>query len=89
MSVLVALAMQVAAQPAQRRREVTQADLHAMADACHVPHEAVVMNGSEVVFRGGPNVDFTQTECVLRKVSAVVPMNRISFIGNAPASEEN
>ncbi|MDR6789604.1 hypothetical protein J2Y58_002977 [Sphingomonas sp. BE138] len=89
MSVLVALAMQVAAQPSQRRHEVTQADLHAMADACHVPRDTVVMNGSVVVFRSGPNVDFTQTECVLRKVSAVVPMNRISFIGNAPASEEN
>lgn len=88
MSLLLALALQVAAQPTRPQRQVSQADLNAMADACRAPRSWLVLRGREVVFRGSPNADFIKIECVLKKVSAVVPMNKIGFIGNAQASEE-
>lgn len=88
MSVLFALAMQVAAQPTRPRHQVSQADLNAMADARHAPRSWLVLKGREIVFLGSPDADFAKIECVLKKVSAVVPMDKISFIGNAQASEE-
>ena len=88
MSVLLALALQVAAQPTKARHKVTPADLNAMADSCHAPREWLALRGREVVFRGSPDADYAKIECVLRKVSAVVPMNKIGFIGNAQASEK-
>ncbi|WP_230481468.1 hypothetical protein [Sphingomonas sp. Leaf21] len=88
MSVLLALALQVAAQPTKPQRQVSRADLNAMADACHAPRNWLVLRGREVVFRGNPDADFAKIECVLKKVSAVVSMNKIGVIGNAPASED-
>jgi len=88
MSVLFALAMQVAAQPAPSRRRVTQADLNSMADACHAPRAWLMLRGREVVFRGSPNADYGKVECVLKKISAVVPMTDIGFIGNAQVLKE-
>ncbi len=85
MTLSLALAMQVAAQPAHR---VTQADLNAMADACHAPRKWLRLKGREVVFGASPDADYATIECVLRKVSKVVSMTNIGFIGNEQASEE-
>jgi len=88
MTLSLALAMQVAAQPAQPRRKVKQADLNATADACHAPRKWLQLKGREVVFGASPDADYDTIECVLRKVSAVVAMSNIAFIGNEQASKE-
>ena len=88
MSVMFALAMQVASQPARSRRQVTQADLNAMADACRAPRAWTKIEGRRVVFRGSPNADYAKIECVLTKISAVVPMSDMAFIGNAQAPKD-
>jgi len=88
MSVLLALALQAAAHPTRPRRDVTQADLNIMADACHAPHQWLVARGRQVVFWGSPNADYAKVACVLKKVSGVVSMTNIGFIGNAAVSED-
>ena len=89
MSVLLALALQVAAQPSLPLRKVNQADLNAMADACNAPRTWLTLRDREVVFRGSSNADFAKVQCVIKKMSAAVPMSNMAFIGNAPVSEKN
>ncbi|KQN93895.1 hypothetical protein ASE95_03060 [Sphingomonas sp. Leaf231] len=88
MTLSLALAMQVAAQPAQPRREVKQADLNAMADACHAPRKWLYLKGREVVFAASPDADYDTVACVLGKVSAAGSITNVSFIGNEQASKE-
>ena len=44
MSLLLALALQVAAQPTRPQRQVSQAELNAMDDACCVPLSWLVLS---------------------------------------------
>ncbi|MBB6506277.1 hypothetical protein F4693_003277 [Sphingomonas endophytica] len=88
MSVLLALAMQVAAQPSPVRPKMTRADLNAMADACQAPRKWVVLRANEIVFRANPDADQAKIECMLKKISAVVATSNIGFIGNEQASEK-
>lgn len=88
MSMSLALALQVAAQSPRPSQQVSQTDLNAMADACHAPRDWLVLRDRQVIIQGGPDGDLTRMQCVLGKVSAVVPMSDIAFIGNEQASEE-
>ncbi|MEG8038530.1 hypothetical protein QP166_03930 [Sphingomonas sp. LR60] len=88
MSVVLALALQAAAQPTGPRHKVSQADLNAMADACHAPRTSLVLTEHSVLFRSSPDADLAKIDCLVRKVSAVVPMEKIGFIGNGRASKE-
>lgn len=88
MSVLLALAMQVAAQPIPSVPAITVGDLNAMADACRAPREWLELRGNEIVFRASPNEDEAKIVCVLKKIDAVVASSSLSSVGTAPVSKE-
>ncbi len=89
MSALLALAVQAATLPhSSSRRQMSQARLNAMADACHAPRKWVELRGREVVFKANPDAEYKKIECMLRKISAVVDMPNIDFVGNEQISED-
>ncbi|MBI0474587.1 hypothetical protein D9601_04320 [Sphingomonas sp. MA1305] len=89
MSLLLALAMQVATQPNSLRHKVTPASLNAIADRCHAPRAWLTLRGRQIVFRGNPDADPVKIECVLKKMSAAIQMNNAALVGRAQASGNN
>ena len=83
MSVLLALAVQVAAQPPSGEK-MTRARLNAMADDRRAPCKWLVLRGRQIVFRGNPDADPDKLECVLTKMSAA-----IEAADRAPGSHEH
>ncbi|WP_375421840.1 hypothetical protein [uncultured Sphingomonas sp.] len=88
MSGLLALAIQVAAQPSLQRGKMSQARLDLMADACRAPRKWLELRGRETVFRADPDADYAKIECVLKKMSGAVDASNLAIVGNAEVSEE-
>ncbi len=89
MSALLALAVQVAIHPhSSSRRQMSQARLNAMADACHAPRNWVELRGREVIFKASPDAEYKKIACMLGKISAEVDMTNIAFVGNEQISED-
>lgn len=84
---MLALLIQVAAMPPSPPGG-TQAELDAISSTCRTPRGWLSSEGGEVVIRADPDADFKKLECVLRKVSAILPPTSIAIIGNAPAPEK-
>jgi hypothetical protein len=89
MSALLALAMQVAAQPSSPPPKLSRARLDTMADACRAPRKWLALRGNEILFRGRPDANQHKIECVLKKISAVVAASNLGFAGNEEITEEN
>ena len=99
MSVLLALAMQVATQPPVTRPRtrrpkpaaaapVTQATLDGWSKECRTPRKWLELKDNEIIMRGSPDSDETKLRCVLEKMSAATSPRTNSLIGNAPVSED-
>jgi hypothetical protein len=87
-SALLALAIQIAAQPSSPRAAMSQARLNAMADACRAPRKWLELRGRELVFRASPAADQRKIECVLKKMDAATDADNRNLVGNERVSEE-
>jgi len=95
-SVVLAIALQVAAQAPSRNPAgtqanasgPTQADLDGVTDTCGVPHRWLTRKKREIVFDAGRNADFTKIQCVIAKVYPMSGKARFVFIGNEQLSEK-
>ena len=88
MTALLALAIQVAAQPSSSRPKMIPDGLNAIADACHAPRKWLELRGQQVVFGADPDADYAKIECLLTKILAVTDQQNLAFIGNALPPEE-
>jgi hypothetical protein len=88
-SALLALAIQVAAQPSPQGRKMSRARLNVIADGCRAPRKWLKLRGREVVFLADPDGDQTKIACVLRKMNAAIDDANRGMVDDAANSEEN
>jgi hypothetical protein len=89
MSLLLALAMQVATQPGRVQDMLSPSALHAMTNACHAPRSWLrTSSDGQVRFTPGPDAKFTKVDCVLKRLRASIAPMKLGFIGNEKLTED-
>lgn len=89
MMLFLAFTLQLAAQGASPKIEVSQVKLDAMSDACGAPRKWLKHRGGDTVqFQPSQNAKFEKVDCVLKQLRmSLIPM-KLGFVGNEQAPEE-
>jgi hypothetical protein len=88
MNILLALAVQAAAQQAAPTISVVQRTLDAITDACHAPRSWLThRGGNEVVLSASPDADYNMLSCVIDRLQKSTMPVSLSVLGNASASD--